>query len=166
METNEKKLQDYITKNVNYVNVLEIFIRYFSGKWGAKVGYYIMNNIDISQIPKLQSYPNKLIGNTLDQNEFILANERILSSITIHFISSVLNENSLSQIVGNPISHDGGLSYFERIGNVDIHILINGTKTKFEVRSERGTEFSINEIEEFCDCIKIIVNRYAQNLNF
>ena len=165
METNDK-LHDYINKRVNYVNILEIFIRYFDGKWGAKMGHYILNSIDIIQIPKLQVYHSKLIGNNLDQSDFILANERALSSITIHFISSVLDETSLSQIIGNPSLHDGGLSYFERINNTDIHILISGGKTKLEVRSERGTEFSNNEIEEFCNCIKNIIDRYAQNLNF
>ncbi len=72
----------------------------------------------------------------------------------------------MGRLIGNPLTHDDGLSYFERIGDVDIHILVNDIKTKFEVRSERGTEFSNNEIEEFCDCIKNIVDRYAQNLNF
>lgn len=105
----KNKLNDYLSGKTHYTPIMNIIMNNHSENWYADLGKYITETLDIEKIPYLSFFSDKLKerkGITTKIKDFISPESRTYTSIAIHFLTGVLDENVLENMFGKPLLHD------------------------------------------------------------
>ncbi len=182
------KLKQYSSGKLKFTPVMNIMMNNHSKDWYAELGKYITEVLDISKIPYLSFFEDKLkekkgIVTKIKKFNFD-SKTRTYSSIAISFISGVLDEKALKNMFGEPILHsefgegfDGEYdeeedeygepenkesyaSYFVTVNDLDFHIGYDHRGTSIEI----GLSFSMSagNAEKCLDSLKKLVDIYKE----
>ena len=105
----EQKLKDYKNGKIHYTPIQNIMMNNHSKDWYVELGKYINETLDTDNIPKLKFFSKKLKerkGLITKIKDFVSPENQAYSSISINFITSVLDEKSLENMFGKPLLHD------------------------------------------------------------
>jgi hypothetical protein len=105
----KQKLKDYTKGKTHYTPIMNIIMNNRSDNWYAELGKYITETLDIEKIPYLGFYADKLKERKsviTKIKDFISPESRTYTSIAIHFLTGVLDEEALKNMFGDPIFHD------------------------------------------------------------
>ena len=105
----EQKLKHYKNGKTHYTPIQNIMMNNHSKDWYVELGKYINETIDTDNIPKLKFFSKKLKerkGLITKIKDFVSPENQAYSSISINFITSVLDEKSLENMFGKPLLHD------------------------------------------------------------
>jgi len=165
-----KELVKYIEGKSYYTPIMNILMNNRSKDWYAELGKYIDDKINLSQhdhfdyIEKHRPKKNKNLITKLVNFKDI--HNRFYFSISSTFLTSVLNQESLFKMFGNPILHnefgegfDGEwneenddydeptikesyASYFVTINNIDLHIGYDHRGTNIELKLQSNYDIA------------------------
>ena len=165
----EQKLKDYTKGKTHYTPIMNIILNNRSENWYAELGKYITENLDIEKIPYLGFYADKLKerkGLITKIKDFISPESRTYTSIAIHFLTGVLDEEALKNMFGDPIFHDefgegfdgeydeetdeelepeikeSYASYFVNVGGTNFHIGYDHRGTGIEIELPNKYQWS------------------------
>ena len=103
----KQKLEDYTSGKINYTTLLSIFMGNRDKDWYEELGKYICSKIDISTIPSLRFFADKIKESPLKKiKDFTGFNDRTYSSIGIFFLTGTLDFETLKKLFGEPILHN------------------------------------------------------------
>ena len=180
-----KNLKDYTEGITFYTPIINILMRERSKDWFNELGRYIVKTIDISKIPSLSFFVNRMKS----QNSIITKIKNFdqeYDSIGIFFITETLDEKSLEKMFGKPLLHDkfgegfkgkyndetdeydeseikeSYASYFINIDEVEFHIGYDhrGTNIEILMPSKFQHEVSKEDSLRCFNALKSIVNLY------
>lgn len=165
----EQKLKDYIEGKTHYTPIMNIIMNNRSKDWYVELGKYIAETLDIEKIPYLSFFADKLKerkGLVTKIKDFVKPERETYSSIAIHFLTAVLDENSLENMFGKPIFHDefgegfdgeydeetdeygepeikeSYASYFVNVGGMNFHIGYDHRGTGIEIELPNKFQWS------------------------
>jgi hypothetical protein len=187
------KLSGYVNGEIHYTPIMNILMNNRSKDWYAELGKYIVEIMDISKIPELaflsdgvkQDRIKTRIKNWLDS-------DRNYSSVSIFFLTSALNEQSLKKMFGEPIFHsefgegftgeydeeldeyeepdvsESYASYFVNISGTEFHIGYDHRGTSIEIGLSKDFNYnsavSDSEIEKCFVDIKNLIDLYKSRI--
>ena len=105
----KQKLKDYTKGKTHYTPIMNIMMNNRSKDWYAELGKYITETLDIEKIPYLDYLSDKLKerkGLITKIKDFVSPETQTYSSISINFLTGVLDETALKNMFGDPIFHD------------------------------------------------------------
>ena len=100
----DKNLQEYVNGQLEYSSLFGILISDMKNQWHSKIGYYIWQTLDKDEVEDW-ALGSPIYYSDSDE-DFFKSNSRTLASISIMFLTSILNHNSLTKIFGSPIYHN------------------------------------------------------------
>lgn len=187
----EQKLKDYIEDKTHYTPIMNIIMNNRSEDWYAELGKYITENLDIEKIPYLSFFADKLKerkGLVTKIKDFVIPNNQTYTSISISFLTGVLDEKALENMFGKPIFHDefgegfdgeydeetdeydepeikeSYASYFVNVDGTNFHIGYDhrGTRIEIEIPSKFNYDgvFSDEDAKKCFESLKKLVDLY------
>lgn len=165
----KEKLLAYVKGEVNYVPVANPLMNNRDKDWYSEIGKYVVETLDLSKIPELAGLGEKLkakrkikITDPISLLSGISRGRMEYSMIGIIFVTSVLGEDELKKMFGEPIFHahfgEGGIgrrgrgtfaSYFVKAGRLEIHIGYDHRGTSIEYQAEKVLNFDdLDEIKK------------------
>ena len=165
----EQKLKDYTKGKIHYTPVMNIIMNNRSKDWYVELGKYIIEELDIEKIPYLSFFADKLKerkGLVTKIKDFVSPETQTYSSISIHFLTGVLDEKALENMFGKPIFHDefgegfdgeydeetdeelepeikeSYASYFVNVGGTNFHIGYDHRGTGIEIELPNKYQWS------------------------
>ena len=187
----EQKLKDYTKGKIHYTPVMNIIMNNRSKDWYVELGKYIIEELDIEKIPYLSFFADKLKerkGLVTKIKDFVSPETQTYSSISIHFLTGVLDEKALENMFGKPIFHDefgegfdgewdeetdeqlepeikeSYASYFVNVDGINFHIGYDhrGTSIEIEVpiKFNYDGNFSDEDSKKCFESLKKLVDLY------
>lgn len=164
----EQKLKDYVSGEIHYTPINNIMLNNRSKEWFSELGRYIMDTLDTDSITELEFFSKKFkeeknlitkIKDFIDKDK----ENRVLFFIASSFFTSVLDEQSLRRMFGEPLFHDEFGEGFEgeydeetdERGEPDIKesyasYFVNVDGTEFHIGyDQRGTSIEIQKPSKF-----------------
>ena len=187
----EQKLKDYTKGKTHYTPVMNIIMNNRSKDWYVELGKYINQTLDIEKIPYLSFFTDKLKERKAlvkRIKDFVIPETQTYSSISIHFLTGVLDEKALENMFGKPIFHDefgegfdgewdeetdeqlepeikeSYASYFVNVDGINFHIGYDhrGTSIEIEVpiKFNYDGNFSDEDSKKCFESLKKLVDLY------
>lgn len=185
----EQKLKDYVSGEIHYTPINNIMLNNRSKEWFSELGRYIMDTLDTDSITELEFFSKKFkeeknlitkIKDFIDKDK----ENRVLFFIASSFFTSVLDEQSLRKMFGEPLFHDefgegfegeydeetdergepdikeSYASYFVNVGGFELHIGYDHRGTGIEIETDGEWDVSDKKAKECFDCLKKLVDLY------
>jgi hypothetical protein len=170
---------------------MNIMMNNRSKDWYAELGKYINETIDISKVPELVYYAQERPKNIVTKIKDFLSNDsRFYFGISSMFITSVLDENNLRKMFGEPLFHsefgegfDGEwneeeceygepeikedyASYFVNVGGTEFHIGYDhrGTKVEIGLDKEFDRKPSDEQAQKCLNSLKGLVDLFKDKI--
>ena len=183
----EQKLKDMLSHKDVYTPSMNILMNNRSKDWYSEIGKHICETMDISRVPELSS----LVDRVKTHKKNILTRiidwsgqgEKTMANVTIFFITSALNAESLRNMFGEPLYHDefgegfegeydeetdeygepeikeSYASYFVEVGGERLHIGYDhrGTGIEFGIKKEQKSIDAMSTDETAQRCARAIM---------
>lgn len=184
----QDKLNQYVGGEADYTSLMNIVLNNRSKDWYEELGKYIVSQMDISKVPQLEFFADKIqTGAVKKVKDFAGFRDRTMSSIGIFFLTSVLDMATLTKIIGDPLLHnefgegfDQGERYYSKpriradyaswfltINGIDLHIGCDHRGTSIEIgvpfNNETG-EVSDVDAKKVFEVLKGLVDLYKKEI--